>query len=241
MKEPAHTAHWDVRSPTEGTRVVFDPVAPSAAPSEQDSIGSETGDDCVVVLAHGAGGRHDHPAMRDLAELVRTAGAGVARFDFFYRAAGRGRPDPMPVLMDCYQRVVQSVVERLSPSRLVIGGHSMGGRTASMLAAEGLPCSGLLLLAYPLHPPGEPQRMRDAHLPRITVPVLCLNGTRDKLCQQDLMQQVMSRLGPNWTMHWLEGADHGYRVLKRSGRTNDDVREEMRQAIQDWIGTRIGR
>jgi predicted alpha/beta-hydrolase family hydrolase len=96
-----------------------------------------------------------------------------------------------------------------------------------MLAASGFDCDGLLLLAYPLHPEGQPEKLRDAHLPAIRVPVLCLSGTRDALCRQDLMEPVLRRVGPNWRMHWLEGADHSFHVLKSSGRTDMDVLDEV--------------
>ena len=104
-----------------------------------------------------------------------------------------------------------------------------------MLAAEGLPCDGLLLLAYPLHPVGKPEKLRDAHLPQIRVPVLCFNGTRDALCRRDLMERVIASLGANWTMHWLEGADHSFHVLKSSGKTDTDVMEEVVGSTQDWL------
>jgi hypothetical protein len=111
----------------------------------------------------------------------------------------------------------------------------MGGRAASMLAAEGFPCSGLLLLAYPLHPAGKPEKLRDAHLPAIDVPTLCFNGTRDALCRQDLMEDVVQRVGPGWTMHWLDGADHSFHVLKSSGRRDADVLAEIGRETAAWI------
>ena len=120
--------------------------------------------------------------------------------------------------------------------RLIIGGRSMGGRAASMLAADGFACDALLLLAYPLHPAGEPTRLRAAHLARITVPVLCLNGTRDALCRRDSMDAVVSRLSGNFRMHWLEGADHSFHVLKSSGRTDADVLSDIGDATEQWIG-----
>ena len=110
----------------------------------------------------------------------------------------------------------------------------MGGRAASMLAADGFPCDGLLLLAYPLHPAGKPEQLRDAHLALINIPVLCLNGTRDALCRHDLMEQAISCLTGDWTMHWLEGADHSFHVLKASGRTDGDVLTEVGEAVSAW-------
>ena len=113
----------------------------------------------------------------------------------------------------------------------------MGGRAASMLAADGFACDGLLLLAYPLHPEGKPEQLRDAHLPSIAVPTLCLNGTRDKLCQQDLMEDVLRRVRPTFRMHWLAGADHMFHVLKSSGRTDAQVMEEVGQVAAEWASS----
>jgi hypothetical protein len=141
----------------------------------------------------------------------------------------------MPRLIECYSAVVQQVRKRMRPARLLIGGQSMGGRTATMMAADGFDCDGLLLTAYPLHPAGRPEKLRDAHLPRIEAPVLCFNGTRDALCERERMQRVVAGLSGSWTMHWIEGADHGFRVLKRSGRTDADVREELAQAARAWL------
>ena len=104
-----------------------------------------------------------------------------------------------------------------------------------MLAAEGFACDALLLLAYPLHPAGRPEQLRDARLARINVPVLCLNGTRDSLCRRDLMDKVVGRLSGKWTMHWLEGADHGFHVLRTSGRSDSDVLNEIGEVSTAWV------
>ena len=145
--------------------------------------------------------------MVQAAQALGAAGFEVVRFNFPYVERGSKRPDPMPVLKDC----IASVAAReRGGRRLIIGGRSMGGRAASMLAADGFECDGLLLLAYPLHPAGQPEKLRDAHLPRIRVPVLCFNGTRDELCRRDLMERTLGKL--SWQMHWLEGAGHSLRV-----------------------------
>ena len=189
----------------------------------------------VFVCAHGAGGHMGDKGMLALAEALRSRGISVVRYNFLYKEKGSGRPDPMPKLMACVTAVVARVREELRPETLVIGGRSMGGRAASMLAAEGFSCDGLLLLAYPLHPAGQPEKLRDAHLPRITAPVLCFNGTRDELCRRDLMEPVLERVGPNWRMHWLEGADHSFHVLKSSGRTDAQVLDEVADTSREWI------
>jgi predicted alpha/beta-hydrolase family hydrolase len=145
----------------------------------------------------------------------------------------------MPLLKETTAAVVARAREELRPDVLLIGGRSMGGRAASMLAADGFGCDGLLLLAYPLHPPGRHEQLRDAHLPSITVPVLCFNGTRDEFCRRDLMEAVLERVGPNWSMHWVEDADHGFHVPKRSGRTDADVMAEVGDATTSWLA-RLG-
>ena len=168
-------------------------------------------------------------------DVLRARGIGTVRFDFFYRARRSARPDPMPRLLACFEAVVNRVRSELEPRTLILGGRSMGGRAASVLVSAGARCDGLLLLAYPLHPPGQRQKLRDAHLPDIEVPVLCFNGTRDPFCDPALMNQVVSRLGENWRMHWLDGADHGFHVLKSSGRTDRDLLTDVGDATRQWI------
>jgi hypothetical protein len=189
----------------------------------------------LFVCAHGAGGNAHDRGMSRAAQALRDAGLGVVRFNFLYSEKRSGRPDPMPRLMDCIAAVVAHSREELPPSRLIIGGRSMGGRAASMLAAEGFHADGLLLLAYPLHPAGATDRLRDAHLPAIAMPVLCINGTRDTLCRKDLMESALRRVRAPWTMHWLDGADHGFHVLKSSGRSETEVFGEVTEATRTWL------
>jgi predicted alpha/beta-hydrolase family hydrolase len=189
----------------------------------------------VFVCAHGAGGNMSDRGIVATAKVLREQGMDVVRFNFLYKEKRTGRPDPMPVLKNTIQAVVAQVREMLHPRVLMIGGRSMGGRAASMLAADGFRCDGLLLLAYPLHPAGKPEQLRDAHLPAIQVPVLCLNGTRDALCRRELMERALERVGPHWTMHWLEGADHSFHVLKSSGRTDAEVLAEIGNVTARWL------
>ena len=111
----------------------------------------------------------------------------------------------------------------------------MGGRAASMLASRGFDASGLFLLAYPLHPAGKPEQLRDAHLPSIRMPVLCVNGTRDALCTPDLMTRALQPVTAPWQMHWIDGADHSFHVLKSSGRTDAQVMAEIADVGRHWI------
>jgi len=184
----------------------------------------------TFVCAHGAGGHKDDAAMLRLARALEPAGFEVVRFNFPYREKGSKRIDPMPVLKDAFRNQIENI-----KGKLILGGRSMGGRVASMLAAEGLECDGLLLAAYPLHPAGAPQKLRDAHLAAIRCPVLCLNGTRDALCRRDLMEAVLKKVTTRWDMRWLEGADHSFRVLKSSGRTDADVDAEVTAAARAWL------
>jgi predicted alpha/beta-hydrolase family hydrolase len=162
-------------------------------------------------------------------------GVDVVRFNFLYKEKNSGRPDPMPRLKETTAAVVSMVRSELAPRTLIIGGRSMGGRAASMLAADGFACAGLLLLAYPLHPAGKPEQLRDAHLPALRVPVLCFNGTRDTLCTPALMKRALESVTAPWQMHWLEGADHSFHVLKSTGRTDAQVMTEVADVAERWI------
>jgi len=156
------------------------------------------------------------------AQALEGASFEVVRFNFPYREKGAKLPDPMPVLKRCIEEAVSRVKNN---RKLIIGGRSMGGRAASMLVADGFECAGLLLLAYPLHPAGKPEKLRDAHLPQIRVPVLCVNGTKDALCRRDLMERAVAGL-PSWQMHWLEGAGHSF----RAGDT-----KALAEVSRDWL------
>ena len=226
MAATDRSSEWKIQVGTEETTAVLEPAS---APSNGT----------LFVCAHGAGGHMADRGMLALSELFRHCGMHVARFNFLYREKKASRPDPMPRLEECIAAVVARARAEIQPSLLIIGGRSMGGRAASMLAARGFRCDGLLLLAYPLHPAGEPEKLRDAHLAQIKVPVLCFNGTRDSLCRRDLMESVVSRLGSVWTMHWLEGADHSFHVLKSSRRTDQDVLTEVGDVSERWASALI--
>lgn len=193
----------------------------------------------TLVLAHGAGTAMDHPFLVAVAERLAQRGVAVVRFNFPYTERGDRAPDRAPVLEACYRAVLAAL--RADPAlgggRLVLGGKSMGGRIASHLAAAGEPCDGLVFLGYPLHPAGRPQVRRDAHLPRIAAPMLFLTGTRDALCPLPTLRAVLARL-PHATLHVVEDGDHGFAVRKRSGRTPDDVLDELAAATVAWLAAR---
>jgi uncharacterized protein len=216
------TAEWVVAVGDDATHAVYEPP----------SLGIEA---AVFVCAHGAGGNMNDRSLLAAANALRGVGLGVVRFNFLYKEKRAGRPDPMPKLKETVAAVVARTRAELQPARLLVGGRSMGGRAASMLAADGLAADGLLLLAYPLHPAGKPEQLRDAHLPRIAMPVLAFSGTRDALCTRALMERALTTVTAPWTMHWLEGADHSFHVLKSSGRTDAQVLSEVAEASAQWV------
>jgi predicted alpha/beta-hydrolase family hydrolase len=172
----------------------------------------------------------------------------VARYNFPYtekaldpRASGtRSPPNPMPVLVDTVRAVAEAARGFRTgglrgPERLLLAGHSMGGRASSMAVAEGLRADGLVLFSYPWHPPGRPDKPRIGHLPRIGVPTLCFTGTRDAFCERERLAGVFDKLPSGWTQAWLEGADHGLDTLKKSGRRREDVLAEAAAAVRQWL------
>ena len=173
--------------------------------------------------------------MLRLASALESSGLDVVRFNFDYVDKGTRRIDPMPVLKKRFEFEVDQARRDRPDGKIIIGGRSMGGRVASLLAAEGFSCDGLLLAAYPLHPAGKPEMLRDAHLPNIRCPVLFLSGTRDLLCTRALMEASLAKLKAPVEMHWLEGADHSFHVLKSAGRSDADVLAEAGAAIAKWV------
>jgi uncharacterized protein len=178
--------------------------------------------------------------MLDLDAALASTGLKPFRFDFPYRAEGRSFPDRMPVLVESYRSVADRILKKEKPSFLILAGHSMGTRAALALAAEGYPCQGLILFSYPLHPPGHPEKLRLDHLEGLSVPVLSISGTRDTFCTPKLMDKAIKASASaaparRWTHHWIEGADHGLKVAKSTGRTRADVLAEIRAACGEWL------
>lgn len=213
---------WKVSVGDQATTAVYEPP----------SSGDET---AVFVCAHGAGGSMSDRSTLATANAMRARGIGVVRYNFLYKERGAGGPDPMPKLMATVTAVVARTRDELAPLRLLIGGRSMGGRAASMLAAEGFAANGLVLLAYPLHPSGKPTQLRDAHLPKITMPVIAFSGTRDPLCTKTLMERALVAVTAPWDMRWIETADHSFHVLKSSGKTDAQVMDEIGAETAKWV------
>ncbi len=175
----------------------------------------------VVVLAHGAGADMRHAFLEFFAAALAERGLAVVRFQFPYmeRAAGGTRPpDPQDVLLDTYQEVLLASSQRTGspPGPLFIGGKSLGGRMATILAAEGrVRPSGLVLLGYPLHPAGKPSAERAAHLPRCRAPLLFVQGDRDPLCDLALLRESRRALRIAGSLHVVPGGDHSFALPAR--------------------------
>ncbi len=190
----------------------------------------------ALILAHGAGAGMDHEFMCWFHEALGRAGLLSVKFNFPYIESGRRAPDPRGRLEATYRAVLAQVAEHpAAPRQIFIGGKSMGARISSYLAADGSALAGLVFLGYPLHPPGRPDRPRTDHWPRISRPCLFLQGTRDSLCRLDLLKPALQSLGGTVRLHIVEGGDHSFRVLKKSGRTQEEVRDEILDAIQGWL------
>lgn len=197
----------------------------------------------AVILAHGAGNDMRSPFLATVHSGLARRGLLAVRFNFPYTEQGRRAPDRAAVLEATWRAVVHAVRHdpKLSPRRLFLGGKSMGGRMASHVAAAGEPCSGLIFLGYPLHPPGRPDKLRSEHLAHITVPMLFVEGTRDPFCDLDLLQRVVKPLGAAVEVHVVEGGDHSLRVPKSLKRPDRAVLEEVVEAVAAWLTTQSRR
>ncbi|MCY4583779.1 MAG: dienelactone hydrolase family protein [Chloroflexi bacterium] len=187
----------------------------------------------TFVYAPGAGSNLRDPFGQHLAERLPEAGISLVRFQFPYQEAGSRRPDRPATLLATWRAVLESS-RPTDVTRIAVGGRSLGGRIASVLASEGAAVDALALFAYPAHPPGKPERLRTAHLPAIACPALFCSGTRDPFASPDELAAVAA-LVPNARLHLLEGADHGFATLKSSGRSREDVWDEAAGVLVAWL------
>lgn len=162
----------------------------------------------ALLLTPGAGSNRDNPSLRAIEAAV--APLPVARVDFPYRREGRKAPDRAPKLIACVEEEAAALVARagIAPDALVLGGRSMGGRMCSMAVADGLPAAGLVLICYPLHPPGRPDRLRVEHFPRLDVPCLFVSGTRDPFAAPEELEAHVAAIPGPVTLGWIEGKRH---------------------------------
>lgn len=191
----------------------------------------------VYVFGHGAGAGMRHHFMETMSQRLVVLGAAVLRYEFPYMRRGGGRPDAPGVLEKTVKEAIDAATEVGVP--IIAGGKSMGGRITSQLLARdrSLPAAGVAFVGFPLHQPNKPGRARAAHLFDVQQPMLFLQGTRDALADMTLMREVTSELGARATLHVIEGADHSFAVLKRSGRTDEAVMEELAAGLVSWSET----
>ncbi|UWU77505.1 dienelactone hydrolase family protein [Bradyrhizobium huanghuaihaiense] len=189
------------------------------------------------VLAHGAGADMRHSFMEKTAEGLAERGIATFRFNFLYMEKKHGRPD-QPAVAHAAIRAAVAEAARLCPGlKLVAGGKSFGGRMTSQAQSKApLPgVKGLAFLGFPLHAAKKPSSERAEHLSGIAIPMLFLQGTRDELADLSYLKPVVEKLGPKATLHQVEGGDHSFAVLKKSGRSNDEALTEVLDVLEAWI------
>jgi hypothetical protein len=180
-----------------------------------------------MLLAPGAGAGSDQASLVAIDRALSATGIAVARMDFPYRLAGRRAPDRPAVLLASLEANARALAEKIGvrQARVALGGRSMGGRIASMCVAAGLPAAGLVLVSYPLHPPGHPEKSRTEHLGAISVSCLFVSGTRDAFGTREELESATRAIQGDVTHVWIEGGDHGLR-----GRDS-----EVASVVASWL------
>lgn len=192
----------------------------------------------LLVLGHGASTNMRHATLETIAQRLADVGVATLRYNFPYMEHGKGR-DSQQVCTATVRSAVAAGHQAIPGLPLLAGGHSFGGRMTSTAASES-PLDhvvGLVFFAFPLHQPGKPDTKRAEHLGAVGVPMLFLSGTRDELANQELLQTVCKRLGKGATLHQLDTADHGFRTLKRSRKSGEDVFVEMARVFREWASS----
>jgi len=193
----------------------------------------------ALVLGHGAGAGQRSTFMVDFARGLSALGIDVITFNFLYTEQGRRIPDRAPALESCYRAVIERVRAEVESAQqsLFIGGKSMGGRIASQVAAAdaALPIAGLVLLGYPLHPPGKPDQRRDKHLPAIARPMLFLQGTRDAFGTPAELAPLVDALQPRPALHVVAQGDHSFKLARKDPAAQAALYAELQRVIAAWI------
>lgn len=188
------------------------------------------------VFAHGAGANMQHHFMEHMAQHLYDVGVATLRFNFPYMEAGKNRPDPPGVLEGAVKTAIEKAKAVSGDVPIIAGGKSMGGRMTSQLLAKkpDAAVKGIAFVGFPLHQPGKPSTERAVHLQNVQVPMLFLQGTRDSLANLEMMREVSASLGKRATLHVIDTADHSFAVLKKSGKTNEEVQRELANEILQW-------
>jgi predicted alpha/beta-hydrolase family hydrolase len=195
------------------------------------------GEDSAVILAHGTGSNMWHPLVVHIQLGLARLGLLTVTFNFPYRNTGRKLPDRGPILEKTWLAVMAAVhsTPELLPRKLFLGGKSMGGRAASIIAAKGEPCDGLILLGYPLHPPSQPTKLRVSHWPKIRSPMLFIQGTRDTLCQLEILKQNLERMTVPVTLYEVQRGNHSLLQPKSMAYKQEGVWREILEVTADWL------
>jgi predicted alpha/beta-hydrolase family hydrolase len=214
--------------------------------NRQPNADTDAASTATLILAHGAGAGQQHPFMIAFASGLAERGLDVVTFNFVYMEQRRKVPDRMPALVECYRAVIAAAREELPSARehLFIGGKSMGGRAATHVAADDqkLVIDGLVLLGYPLHPPGRLDQLRDAHLPGVNRPMLFVQGSRDTFGTPEELKPVFSKIMPTPALHVVEGGDHSLKVGgKDAAARTKEIYAKVQDTIVQWIAASIGR
>jgi len=195
--------------------------------------------DRTLILAHGAGAGQQSAFMVSFANALAALGATIVTFNFLYTEQKRRIPDRGPALEACYAAVIGAVRDHVAgkAGRLYVGGKSMGGRIATQVAAASpaMAIDGLVLLGYPLHPPGRPDQLRDKHLAQVRRPMLFVQGIRDAFGTPSELEPIVSKLTPRPVLHVVAGGDHSFKVPGRSTETQQDVFADIQRRIVSWM------
>jgi predicted alpha/beta-hydrolase family hydrolase len=232
-----------LRSPSELTVAVAPDQTTTALVYQADDRPGPSGPGgATLILAHGAGAGQRSPFMTDFAHALSALGLDVVTFNFLYTEQRRRAPDRPPLLEACYRAVIASVRGAADTAEhLFVGGKSMGGRIATQVVAADrtAPVSGLVLLGYPLHPPGKPDQRRDAHLPRVDRPMLFVQGSRDAFGTPEELAPVVKALD-RATLQVVDGGDHSFKQPRKDPATQAAVYQQIQRTIVEWIASVIG-
>jgi predicted alpha/beta-hydrolase family hydrolase len=195
----------------------------------------------LLLFAHGAGAPMNHPFMNNMANYLAEEKIGTLRYNFPYTEKKVKRIDPPPILMATVKAAAIAAKEYSKDIPIFAGGKSMGGRMTSQAATANMleEVKGLVFFGFPLHAPGKESTERAEHLFKVKVPMLFLQGTRDKLANLDLLKPIILKLGKMAQLDILEGADHSFHLLKSSGKSDDELLKEIAKKAGDWIGNAI--
>lgn len=189
----------------------------------------------ILVFGHGASTNMRHRTLQTIAENLAKQNIATFRYNFPYSEKGSGRDSPA-TCGKTIRSAVAAAHKQAPDLKILAGGHSFGGRMTTTATSEA-PIEnvvGLVLSSFPLHPPGAPDTKRAEHLSNVTVPMLFVSGTRDTLAELDLLKSVVKKLGKRATLHLLDTADHSYKILKKTRKSDEDVFAEMARVVREW-------